>query len=128
MSPRPYRLGKREEVIGEGRRRILDAARELLGTATAYPGFTVDAVARRADVARATVYYQFGSKTGLLEAVCDDLAEAGGMADLARVFTDPAPDAAIEGSSRPLPGSGRPTGPSCAGCAPWPHLTPMSAR
>jgi len=97
MSPRPYRLGKREEVIGEGRRRILDAARELLGTATAYPGFTVDAVARRADVARATVYYQFGSKTGLLEAVCDDLAEAGGMADLARVFTDPAPDAAVRG-------------------------------
>ena len=97
MSPRPYRLGKREEVIGEGRRRILDAARELLGTTTAYPGFTVDAVARRADVARATVYYQFGSKTGLLEAVCDDLAEAGGMADLARVFTDPAPDAAVRG-------------------------------
>jgi AcrR family transcriptional regulator len=95
MSPRPYRLGKREEVIGESRRRILDAARELLRTATAYPGFTVDAVARRADVARATVYYQFGSKTGLLEAVCDDLAEAGGMPDLARVFTNSAPDAAI---------------------------------
>lgn len=97
MSPRPYRLGKREEAIGESRRRILDAARELLRTATAYPGFTVDAVARRADVARATVYYQFGSKTGLLEAVCDDLAEGGGMADLARVFTNSAPDAAIEG-------------------------------
>jgi AcrR family transcriptional regulator len=97
MSPRPYRLGKREEVIGEGRRRILDAARELLRTATAYPGFTVDAVARRADVARATVYYQFGSKTGLLEAVCDDLADAGGMADLARVFTNSAPEAAIQG-------------------------------
>jgi AcrR family transcriptional regulator len=95
MSPRPYRLGKREEVIGESRRRILDAARELLRTSTAYPGFTVDAVARHADVARATVYYQFGSKTGLMEAVCDDLAEAGGMADLARVFTNPAPDAAI---------------------------------
>jgi AcrR family transcriptional regulator len=97
MSPRPYRLGKREEAIGESRRRILDAAREQLRTADAYPGFTIDAVARRADVARATVYYQFGSKTGLLEAVCDDLAEAGGMADLARVFTGPAPDAAIRG-------------------------------
>lgn len=95
MSPRPYRLGKREEGIGEGRRRILDAARDLLRTATAYPGFTVDAVARGADVARATVYYQFGSKAGLLEAVCDDLAEAGGMADLSRVFTIPDPDAAI---------------------------------
>ena len=97
MSPRPYRLGKREEVIDQSRRRILDATRELLRDATAYPGLTVDAVARRADVARATVYYQFGSKTGLLEAVCDDLAEAGGMAELARVFTNPAPDAAIDG-------------------------------
>jgi AcrR family transcriptional regulator len=97
MSPRPYRLGKREEGIDQGRRRILDAARELLRTATSYPEFTIDAVARRADVARATVYYQFGSKTGLLEAVCDDLAEAGGMANLARVFTNPAPDAAIHG-------------------------------
>jgi AcrR family transcriptional regulator len=77
MSPRPYRLGKREEAISERRRRILDAARELLRVSTAYPGFTVDAVARRADMARGTVYYQFGSKTGLLEAVCDDLAEAG---------------------------------------------------
>jgi AcrR family transcriptional regulator len=95
MSPRPYRLGRREEAIDQGRRRILDAARELLRTATAYPGFTVDAVARRADVARGTVYYQFGSKTGLLEAICDDLAEAGGMADLAHAFTNPAPEAAI---------------------------------
>jgi AcrR family transcriptional regulator len=97
MSPRPYRLGKREEAISESRRRILDAARELLRVSAAYPGFTVDAVARRADMARGTVYYQFGSKTGLLEAVCDDLAEAGGMADLASVFTSPAPDAAIRG-------------------------------
>jgi AcrR family transcriptional regulator len=97
MSPRPYRLGKREETIGQSRRRILDAARELLRVATAYPGFTVDAVARQADVARATVYYQFGSKIGLLEAVCDDLAEAGGMSDLARVFTGSPPDAAIRG-------------------------------
>jgi AcrR family transcriptional regulator len=97
MSPRPYRLGKREGVIGQGRRRILDAARELLSVAAAYPGFTVDAVARRADVARATVYYQFSSKAGLLEAVCDDLAESGGMADLARVFATQAPDEAIHG-------------------------------
>jgi AcrR family transcriptional regulator len=97
MSPRPYRLGKREEAIGQGRRRILDAARDQLRAADAYPGFTVEAVARRADVARATVYYQFGSKTGLLEAVCDDLAEAGGMAGLANVFTSQDTEAAIRG-------------------------------
>jgi AcrR family transcriptional regulator len=52
MSPRPYQLGKREEATGQSRRRILDAARELLRVADAYPGFTVDAVARRADTVR----------------------------------------------------------------------------
>lgn len=97
MSPRPYRLGRREETVGQGRRRILDAARDLLREDSSYPGFTVDAVARRADVARATVYYQFGSKSGLLEAVCDDLAEAGGMDGLARVFTTADPPSAIGG-------------------------------
>jgi hypothetical protein len=36
-------------------------------------------------------------RDGRREAVCDNLAEAGGMADLARVFTSPAPDAAVRG-------------------------------
>jgi AcrR family transcriptional regulator len=87
MSPRPYNLGKRQAQISQGRRQVLDAARGLLAEATSYADFTVDAVARRAGVARGTVYYQFGSKPGLLEAVCDDLAEVGGLADLADAFT-----------------------------------------
>ena len=95
MSPRPYRLGKREEAVSQSRRRILDAARELLRASDAYTGFTVEAVARRADVARATVYYQFGSKVALLEAVCDDLADAGGMVGLSRAFTSPTLEEAI---------------------------------
>jgi len=88
MSPRPYNLGKRQAQISHGRRQILDAARGLLAEATSYRDFTVDAVARRAGVVRATVYYQFKSKPGLLEAVCDDLAEVGGLADLAGAFTE----------------------------------------
>lgn len=79
MSPRSYNLGKRQTQVSQGRRQILDAARSLLAEASSYTAFTVDAVARRADVARATVYYQFGSKSALLEAVCDDLAGPGGM-------------------------------------------------
>jgi AcrR family transcriptional regulator len=97
MSPRPYRLGKREEAVDQGRRRILDAAREQLRATDAYPGFTLDAVARRADVARATVYYQFKNKTGLLEAVCDDLADTGGIAAMHGVFATPDPEAAVAG-------------------------------
>jgi len=95
MSPRPYNLGQRQGQIDLGRRQILDAARALLREATSYAAFSVDAVAKRADVARATVYYQFDSKTGLLEALCDDLAEAGQMSELAQVFTNPDPDAAL---------------------------------
>ena len=95
MSPRQYQLGRRQADIDEGRRRILDAARELLAESTNYTAFTVDAVARRADVARATVYYQFGSKTGLLEALCDALAERGGMTELARAFTETDQDKAL---------------------------------
>ncbi|MFE3193052.1 TetR/AcrR family transcriptional regulator [Nocardia sp. NPDC059240] len=95
MSPRQYNLGKRTAQIEQSRRQVLDAARGLLGEADSYTGFTLDAVAKRADVARATVYYQFKSKTGLLEAVCDDLGAAGGLSELVKAFTDPEPRAAL---------------------------------
>jgi len=95
MSPRPYQLGKRQAQVDDARRRILDAARALLAESASYTAFTVDGVAKRADVARATVYYQFGTKTGLLEALCDDLAEAGRMSQLAGAFTAAEPRAAL---------------------------------
>ncbi|MFF2555272.1 TetR/AcrR family transcriptional regulator [Nocardia sp. NPDC058058] len=95
MSPRQYNLGKRTAQIEQSRRQVLDAAREVLGGADNYTGFTLDAIAKRADVARATVYYQFKSKTGLLEAVCDDLGAAGGLTELVKAFTDPDPHAAL---------------------------------
>lgn len=96
MSPRPYQLGKRQAQVDEARRRVLDAARGLLAEASSYTAFTVDAVAKRADVARATVYYQFGSKTGLLEALCDDLAQSGGMGQLAEAFAQADPYRALD--------------------------------
>ena len=95
MSPRPHNLGKRQGPIDRCRQQILDAARRLLADSSSYTAFTVDSVAKTADVARATVYYQFGSKAGLLEAVCDGLAEAGQMSELATAFTDPDPVGAL---------------------------------
>ena len=95
MSPRPYNLGKRREPVEAARRQVLDAARHLLGGTAGYTAFTVEAVAREADVARATVYYQFGSKTGLLEALCDYLADLGGMSGLDEAFTEPDPRQAL---------------------------------
>ena len=77
MSPRPYRLGQRQATTDQTRARILAAARELLAAADGSAAFTVEAVARQADVSRMTVYYQFGSKAGLLEALFDRLATTG---------------------------------------------------
>jgi AcrR family transcriptional regulator len=86
MSPRPYRLGQRQATTDQTRARILAAARELLMAPDGYARFSMEAVARQADVARMTVYHQFGSKTGLLEALCDTLAVSGGMEQLATAF------------------------------------------
>jgi AcrR family transcriptional regulator len=66
--------------------RIINAAREVLMASDGYSTFSIDVVARRADVARMTVYHQFGSKLGLLEALCDSLAMSGGMEKLASAF------------------------------------------
>jgi AcrR family transcriptional regulator len=84
--PRSYRLGQRQQIIEQTRARIVAAARELLITAPTLTDFSFDAIARQADVSRMTVYHQFGTKLGLLEAVCDTLAANGGMEHLATAF------------------------------------------
>jgi AcrR family transcriptional regulator len=89
--PRPYRLGQRQAATEQTRARILTAAREILISPDGYSRFSIEAVARQADVARMTVYHQFGSKIGLLEALCDTLAASGGMEQLATAFRQPDP-------------------------------------
>jgi len=96
MSPRPYNLGRRQESAEQTRTRIIEAARELLMASDGLSGFTMEAVARQAGVARMTVYYQFESKVGLLEAVSDDLARRGHMERLAEAFTQPTALQALE--------------------------------
>ena len=89
MSPRAYKLGQRQLATEQTRGRIVAAARELLADENGPAGFTLDAVARRANVARMTVYYQFDSKRGLLEALFDDLANRGLMPHLRAIFHEP---------------------------------------
>src|SRR4051794_41976550 len=93
MSPRPYRLGRRAENIEQTRGRIIAAMRELLAR-DGYRSTSLEEVARAADVTRATVYYQFGSKAGLLEAVVGDIQRRGG----------PPPGARPPGGTPPLGG------------------------
>ena len=91
MSPRSYRLGRREAGVADTRARIVAATRELLARGDAR-GLTIDEVARRADVARATIYYQFRSRRGLVEAIVEDVQQRAGQHEIARAveLADPA--------------------------------------
>jgi AcrR family transcriptional regulator len=95
MNPRTYRLGQRQTTAQQTRQRIVAAARALLAAPDGFSAFTVDAVAARAGVARMTVYNQFGSKTGLLEALFDDLAARGLVDRLRAAFGKPEPGEAL---------------------------------
>ena len=90
--PRPYRLGRREAGVARTRDRILEAARSLFAEA-GFHGVGLEEVARRADVSRKTVYYQFGSKRGLLEAVVADLERRAELVERVRAVVEQ-PDAA----------------------------------
>ena len=95
MSPRTYQSERRLSAAKETRSRILEAARALLSRAGGAT-FTIDAVAELADVARMTIYHQFGSKPGLIAALSDDLASRGGIGRLPEAFMAPDPMAGLE--------------------------------
>jgi AcrR family transcriptional regulator len=88
-APEP-RGKKRTPASEETRNRILDAARDL-AVEEGFSRFTMERVAERAGVNRLTVYYQFGSKEELLEALFDHLAARGGLDRLPEAFQEPDP-------------------------------------
>lgn len=79
MSPRTYNSTLRREAAEATRERIVAAAHALLADPVGVSAFTMEAVARRAGVARMTVYNQFGTKAAVLEALFDWLAVRGGI-------------------------------------------------
>jgi AcrR family transcriptional regulator len=86
--PRRYRSELRDAAVDVTRTRIMQASRRLLTGGKDLPAFSLDAVAREAGVTRLTVYNQFESKRGLLEAVFDDIAERGGLFELRSVLAE----------------------------------------
>ncbi len=86
--PRPYRSPHRAAATEQTRARIIAAACTLLGGGRNLPQFSLDAVALQAGVTRLTIYNQFESKRGLLEAVFDDLAQRGGLSELPAGFAE----------------------------------------
>ena len=70
MKKRPYKSLVRQRQAGDTRRRIVDAARQLLQSA-GYDGMTIEAIAQRAEVSAQSVYAIFRSKTGILTELLD---------------------------------------------------------
>jgi AcrR family transcriptional regulator len=88
-------MEKRQTARDLTRVRILEAVRELLAD-DATRELSMEAVARRADVSRLTIYYQFNSRAGLLDALFDHLANRGHMQRMAEVFQAPTLSSALD--------------------------------
>src|SRR4029450_4008415 len=83
MKKPPYVMSVRSEAAAEKRDRVIEAAAKLLREDASIVRFSLDTVAKAAGVTRLTVYNQFGSRRGLLEAVFDDIARRGGLHEIA---------------------------------------------
>lgn len=88
-------MDKRAVSSAETRRRILEATRRSLAGGKTDLG--LDAIARAAGVSRITIYNQFGSRSGLLEALYDYLAARGNVRRGKEMLLQEDPDAVIAG-------------------------------
>jgi len=81
-SRKPYVSALRTAAANAKRERVIAAATQSLREDGGMGGFSLDSVAKAAGVTRLTVYNQFGSRRGLLEAVFDDIAARGRLATI----------------------------------------------
>lgn len=70
--PRPKKISKTEQNVAAARAAIIAAARDLF-VERGFHHTSVDDIASKAGVSRATCYYQFKSKGGLVDAVIADV-------------------------------------------------------
>ncbi len=93
---RGYRSDKRDADAAKTRARIVSAAAKHLRSAHGIKGLSLESVAQEAGVTRLTVYKQFGSRRGLLEAVFDDVARRGGLHRIPEAMAEPDPRVAVK--------------------------------
>ncbi|MEZ5185494.1 MAG: TetR/AcrR family transcriptional regulator [Candidatus Nanopelagicales bacterium] len=98
MSPRPYRMTRRAAAVDQTRQRILNAALAEYAE-SGIAGTSMQAVARRADVASGTVLYHYPTPDDLADAVlvntvhtlaaptADDIDPEAPLADRMRTVT-----------------------------------------
>jgi AcrR family transcriptional regulator len=85
---RAYEQKARAESAAETRRRILDGVYECLREEPSTPP-SVGEIARRAGVARSTVYLVFGSRAGLFDAFAQELWQRSGLPNLQQAINVP---------------------------------------
>jgi AcrR family transcriptional regulator len=92
---RPYRAATRSSRSERTRERITAAVRGLLEEGS-FHSSTVEEVAERAGVSRATLYQHFGSRLDLVDAICDTFAVNPALLELREVVELPDPEAALD--------------------------------
>jgi AcrR family transcriptional regulator len=95
MTSRSYVSPRRKEAATATRARVIVAATELLRNEEGATAMSLESAAKAAGVTRATVYNQFGSRRGLLEAVFDARAREGGLFRIANAMALADPRAAM---------------------------------
>ncbi len=85
---RKYEQRLRADAAEATRQRILEALEQLLRAAPTEP-VSLDGVAKRAGVARSTIYLVFGSRAGLFDALVTDLWERAGLPSLTEAVAHP---------------------------------------
>jgi AcrR family transcriptional regulator len=85
---RAYEQKARAESAAETRRRILDGVYECLRAEPSTPP-SVGEIARRAGVARSTVYLVFGNRAGLFDAFTEELWDRSGLPNLREAVNVP---------------------------------------
>jgi AcrR family transcriptional regulator len=91
---RAYRKPRRPEQAQPARERIMGAVRELLADGSFHDS-TVEQVAQRAGLSRATVYQHFRSRVDLVDAICDTFADNPALVALRDTVELPEPAAAL---------------------------------
>jgi AcrR family transcriptional regulator len=95
MAARPYAARRRSERSELTRRRITTAVHELMDEG-AFHESTVEQVADRAGISRATLYQHFRSRLDLVDAICERFDENPALLTIRRSVAHSDPDAAID--------------------------------
>jgi AcrR family transcriptional regulator len=94
MPARSYPAGRGTERSAATRRKITDAVAELMAEG-AFHASTVEQVADRAGISRATLYQHFGSRLDLIDGICERFDATPALLAIRRVIDLPDPEAAV---------------------------------